>query len=74
MDFSGAARRLMRERGLSQAELSRKSGLSTAYVSQMVNGKVKDPSLRKAWAISDALGVSLDDFRALMGESGQIGA
>jgi transcriptional regulator with XRE-family HTH domain len=47
-------------KGMTQADLARKSGLSTAVVSQIVSGKTKDPRLSNVVMIANALGVSLD--------------
>lgn len=50
----------MDERGMTQADLARKSGLSTALVAQIVTGKTKDPRLLSVIKIAQALDVSLD--------------
>ena len=43
---------------------------STAYVSQLCSGKIKEPTLSKAFEIADALGVSVDQFAELMRSEG----
>lgn len=53
------------ERGMTQADLARRTGLSTAVVSQIVSGKTKDPRLSNVIAIANALGVSLDYLAGL---------
>lgn len=60
MDFSEMVANQLRDRMMSQADLSRISGLSTARIAQIVTGKTKDPRLSSAVAIADALGLSLD--------------
>lgn len=66
MEYGKALRTVLRELGLSQADLARRMHTSTAYVSQLCSGKIKEPTLSKAFDIADALGVSLDVFVALM--------
>ena len=51
-------RALRRKRGVSQAELRRRSGLSTSYLSKVENG-VHLPGLRNLERIARALKVSL---------------
>lgn len=69
MEYGKALRHILRETGVSQAELARRMGTSTAYVSQLCIGKIKEPSLSKAYEIADALGVPVDRFVELMRES-----
>ena len=59
----------MRESGVEQAELARRIGKSRSYVSQLMSGKVKEPTLSVAYAIADALGVSVQTFIDLMHEN-----
>lgn len=56
-----ALRRLRAERGYSQAEISRRSGLSTSRMSRYESGET-EPSLSSLNRILDALGVSLSDL------------
>jgi transcriptional regulator with XRE-family HTH domain len=51
--------------GMTQADLARKTGLSTAVISQIVSGKTKDPRLSNVITIANALGVSLDYLAGL---------
>ena len=71
MEYGKALRRILRESDVTQAELARRIGKSTAYVSQLCSGKISEPTLSKAYAISDALGVSPDRFVELMREDDQ---
>lgn len=49
----------MDERDMTQADLARKTGLTTSNIAYIVNGKTKDPRLSSVIAISKALNVSL---------------
>jgi gp16 family phage-associated protein len=66
MTYAQAVRRLFNESGVTQADFTRRTGFSTAYVSMLLSGKVKEPKFGKACVIADALGVTLEDFRRLM--------
>lgn len=70
MEYGKALRRILRELDVSQAELARRMDTSTAYVSQLCSGKIKEPTLSKAFEIADALGVSVDQFAELMRSEG----
>lgn len=70
MEYGKALRRILRELDVSQAELARRMDTSTAYVSQLCSGKIKEPSLSKAYEIADVLGVSVDRFVELMRSEG----
>ncbi len=50
----------MDERDMTQADLARKTGLTTSNVAYIVNGKTKDPRLSSVIAIAQALNVSLN--------------
>ena len=66
MEYGKALRIILRDLGLKQADLARRMGASTAYVSQLCSGKIKEPTLTKAYEIADALGVSINEFVELM--------
>lgn len=68
MEYGKALRLILREVDMSQADLARRIGTSTAYVSQLCSGKIKEPSLTRAFEIADALGVTADYFVQLMRE------
>lgn len=70
MEYGKALRTILRELDVTQADLARRMGTSTAYVSQLCSGKIKEPTLSKAYDIADALGVSVDRFIDLMREQG----
>ena len=50
----------MDKRDVTQADLARMTGLSTAIVSQIVSGKTKDPRFMSIVKIAKALDVSLE--------------
>lgn len=57
--------KLMKENRISQADLSRVTGIPTSLISNYVTGK-KSPALSNAKIISDALGVSMDELAGNM--------
>lgn len=63
MNFAHTLKAIMDERGITATEISNASGVGKPYLSQLLNGKMNDPTWSKACAIIDALGMSLDDFR-----------
>ena len=68
MTYAKALRQIMRETGTRQAELARRMGTSTAYISQLCTGKIEDPSITKALEVARALGVSIYRFAELMSD------
>ena len=68
MTYAKALRQILHETGIRQAELARRMGTSTAYVSQLCTGKIGEPSITKALEVARALGVSIDRFADLMTE------
>lgn len=58
-EFSESLVRLMAKKSLSQAELSRISGVRASAISTYVND-TSEPSLANARKIADALGVTID--------------
>lgn len=50
----------LNEKGMTQADIARKSGLSTAIVAQMASGRTKDPRVGNVIKVADAFGISLD--------------
>ena len=61
MKLSESLSRIFFERDLTQADLCRMSGVTTSMMSDYVSGK-KEPTLPKAIAMADALGISLDEL------------
>ena len=52
--------KVMDDRGMTQADLARETGITTSNIAYIVNGKTKDPRLQSVMSIAAALGVSLD--------------
>ena len=52
--------------GIKPAELARRINVSRGQISDLVSGRTKDPSLSRAKAIADALGVTLQEMADLM--------
>lgn len=69
MGFGEVVALLAAQRGMTQADLARESGLSTSYVALLATGQIKSPTLPKAFALADALGMRLDDIRQIMEEA-----
>ena len=54
--------KVMNVKGLTQADVCRITGFSTAVVSQVFSGKTKDPRLSTIIPICKALGVTVDEL------------
>lgn len=65
MTFAEALKKAMHEKGIKQVHIVKATGLSDAYVSMLVSGKIKDPKFSTAEAVIHALGMSLDEFSKL---------
>lgn len=61
--FGARVQELMDAKGLSQAELGRRSGMSRSVINNLLRG-IRNPSLLTALTVSRALGVSLDELTA----------
>ena len=68
MEFRELLRRYLEESGMTQAELAAKLGTSRSSIGNLMQGSTREPSLHKAYAITKALGVSLDDMTKLLYE------
>lgn len=68
MTFGEMLLKLMNEKGISQAELARRSGVSKQSITELVKGRSKEPTFSKAKAIADALGVSLEEMARMVFE------
>lgn len=62
MQFGKVLSKLIAKNGITQAELSRLSGVSRKTIGNFVTGVAKQPTLSHAKALADALGVSLDEL------------
>lgn len=65
MDIARAVNAMLEKSGLSQADLARRGGFSTAWVNMVCKGKTKDITLEKAKTLCDVFGISLDEFAKL---------
>ena len=61
-EFGIRLRTILYRRGITQAELSSKTGISQTIISNYINGK-NTPSLYAVDRIAKALGCSVDEFR-----------
>ncbi|MFZ5650161.1 MAG: helix-turn-helix domain-containing protein [Bacillota bacterium] len=59
MGVAGTIARLRRERGLTQAELSRTTGLSRGYIAAIEQGR-RHPTIKTLAIIAEALGVEIE--------------
>lgn len=59
--FGDRVQMLMDQKGLSQAELGRRAGMSRAVINNLLRG-TRNPSLLTALTVSRALNVSLDEL------------
>lgn len=62
--FAARLRALRAEAGLSVAALASKSGVNRTYIHNLEDGRRVDPRLSLLVKLADALGVSLEAFRA----------
>ena len=61
-DWGKCIRELRLQRGMSQGDIFRKTGIERHYVSRIESGMVKDPTIRTIVRIADALEISADDL------------
>lgn len=55
-------RELRKAHNLTMSELAKKSGTASSYISDLENGKIKNPSITKMEKIAEALGVSIAEL------------
>lgn len=60
--------RFIHESGLSRAEVARRAGIGRSQITDLISGRTGEPSISKAKAIADALGVSVQSFIDAMEE------
>lgn len=56
----------LKRKNMNASELAQKIGTSRGYVSQMLSGKVKDPSFKRTLAICRVLGLSIESLAELI--------
>jgi len=66
MTFGEMLIMLMEERGMTPTELAHKSGVGKTTISELINGRTKEPTFSKAKALADGLGVTLEDFARIL--------
>lgn len=62
MEYADVLLHYLNKCGVSQAELARRLGSSRSSVGELIRGRSKTPSIYKAKAIADALGVPLQEM------------
>lgn len=62
MDYRYVLAYYLEKQGMSPAELAHKIGSPRSTISALLNGRANEPTLGKAKAIADALGVSLEEM------------
>ena len=67
MNLGVSIRRIRQEKGLSQGEMQKRTGILRSYLSRVENGHTV-PSLATLQRLASAMGVSLADFFAAEGE------
>lgn len=70
MQIGTALSQVIAARGIRKADISRQTGLSDSYLSQLLSGKIKDPSARAVYLICRTLGVSVDGVLQLADDIG----
>ncbi len=56
----------LKRKNMNASELAQKIGTSRGYVSQMLSGKVKDPSFKRTLAVCRVLGLSIESLAELI--------
>ena len=67
MGFYETLSEFMREQHVSASELSRRTGISTSFFTELKKGRVKDVSFENALRIFKALGITPDEFAKRQG-------
>lgn len=65
MTFAEALKIAMDNKNLKQVDICRATGLSDAYVSMLVSGKIEDPKWSTAELVIRSLDMTLDEFSQL---------
>lgn len=69
MEYKDVLAFYLEKQGVSAAELARRIGSPRSTINALLKGRAKEPTLGKAKAIADALGVSLEEMAAMTYES-----
>lgn len=62
MTYGEVLDKFIRESGLSRSEVARRAGIGRSQISDFISGRTSEPSISKAKAIADALGVTVQSF------------
>lgn len=62
MEYGRVLAQYLEKRGMTLAELAHAIGSPRSTISALLNGRAKEPTLGRAKAIADALGVSLEEM------------
>lgn len=68
MEYKDVLAHYLTEKGITPAELARLIDSPRSTVHALLSGRAKEPTLGKAKAIADALGVSLQEMSNMMFE------
>ena len=71
--FRDALRLVMDERGIRQIDIANATGLSKSYINIVLSGYIKSVPFDRARRMIDALGMTIEEFRAVMGENDTVG-
>lgn len=66
MEYKDVLAYYLKTKGITPAELARRIDSPRSTVDALLKGRAKEPTLGKAKAISDALGVSLEEMAAMV--------
>lgn len=55
--------RIMKKKDMNQEQLAKRMGIHSGTISDLKNGRIKKPSFELIEKISNALEVSMDEFR-----------
>lgn len=61
MNIGTACKLIAKEKRISAAEISRKTGIGQSYLSMLFNGKIDDPQVKRLYLIAHELGMTVDD-------------
>lgn len=64
--YAEVLRYYLQRQDVTAAELARRLGTSRSSICELTSGRSKEPTLGKAKAIADALGVSLEEMAVMV--------
>ena len=65
MTFYETLELVMREKGVTAAEICERANMHPSYISKLKSGHMRSPTWENAIAIIDALGLTLGEFAAI---------